>query len=132
MAYSFGFDSSQRVFLIRFDGQVTDEQMHEYYRAAYEPMKRLQPRASISDFSRVTDLQISPETVRRLAHSYIVMPASNARLVVAPSPHVYGLARMFQIEGEPKRTNLHVVTTLAEAFEFLGVQDLQFDPIPEP
>lgn len=127
MAYSFGFNSVHGIFLVRFEGQVTDEEFKEYYRVAGQQMTRLQPSATISDYSGVTDLQVSVETLRELAHAYIAMPASNPRLVVAAAPHIYGLARMFQSEGEPSRPNLHIVTTLAEAFAHLKVESPQFE-----
>lgn len=73
---------------------------------------------------------MSVHTLRDLAQSYIAMPGSNPRLVVAPAPHIYGLARIFQTEGEPLRPNLHVVTSLAEAFSHLKVENLQFERVP--
>lgn len=129
MAYFFQYDSSHEIFLVRFEGRVTDEQFREYYRAAGEHMARLRPRATISDYSAVTDFQVSVQTIRILAHSYIAMPASNPRFVVAAAPHLYGLARIFQAEGEPIRPNLQVVSTLAEAYSQLGVGEPHFDPV---
>ena len=127
MAFFFEYNSLHRIFLVRFEGQVTDEEFREYYRVAGEHITRLEPSATISDYSDVTDLQVSVQTLREFAHSYVAMPASNPRLVVAAAPHIYGLARMFQSEGEPSRPNLHVVTTLAEAFAHLKVESLQFE-----
>lgn len=129
MSYFFEFNSAHGIFLVRFEGQVSDEEFQEYYRVAGEHMVRLHPRATISDYSAVTDLQVSVDTLRNLAHSHIAMPASNPRLVVAPAPHIYGLARMFQMEAEPSRPNLHVVSTLAEAFAHLKVETPKFEPL---
>lgn len=130
MAHFFEFNSLHEIFLVRFEGQVSDEEFQEYYRVAGEHMSRLRPRATIADYSGVTDLQVSVQTLRNLAHSRIAMPASNPRLVVAPAPHIYGLARMFQMEAEPSRPNLHVVSTLDEAFAHLKVESPQFEPVP--
>lgn len=129
MAYLFEYDSSHRIFLVRFEGQVTDQEFEEYYRVAGEHITRLRPAATISDFSEVRDLQVSAQTVRDLARSYIAMPGSNPRVVVAPAKHIYGLARMFQIEGEPTRTNLHVVSTLPDAYAILELRDAHFERI---
>lgn len=129
MAYFFKYDLFHEIFLVRFEGRVTDEQFREYYRVAGEHMTRLQPRASISDYSAVNDFQASVQTIRNLAHSYIAMPGSNPRIVVVPTPHLYGLARLFQAEGEPIRPNLHVVSTLAEAYAQLGVGEPHFEPV---
>lgn len=130
MAHFFEFNSTHAIFLVRFAGQVTDEEFKEYYRVAGEQITRLRPSATISDYSEVTDLQVSVQLLRELAHSYIAMPAENPRSVVAAAPHIYGLARMFQSEGEPSRPNLHVVTTLAEAFAHLKVENPQFELVP--
>lgn len=129
MAYFFEYDSSHEIFLVRFEGRVTDEEFREYYRVAGEHMTRLRPRASISDYSAVTDFQVSVQTIRNLAHSYIAMPSANPRVVVAPAPHLYGLARIFQAEGEPLRPNLNVLSTLADAYAELGVGELHFEPV---
>ena len=42
--------------------------------------------------------------------------------MVAPSDKVFGLARMFELQGEGTRANLHVVRTMKEALAILGVQ----------
>lgn len=129
MAYFFEYDSYREIFLVRFEGRVTDEQFREYYRVAGEHMTRLRPGATISDYSGVIDFQASVQTIRNLAHSYIAMPGSSPRIVVVPMPHLYGLARLFQAEGEPIRSNLHVVYTLAEAYAQLGVGEPHFEPV---
>jgi hypothetical protein len=51
------------------------------------------------------------------------------RCVVAPSDKVFGLARMFELQGEGIRANLHVVRTMKEALAILGVQEPKFDPV---
>jgi hypothetical protein len=48
---------------------------------------------------------------------------------VAPTPHIFGMARRFEILGEETRPNWHVVRTLEEAYEVLDVRELQFEPI---
>jgi hypothetical protein len=51
------------------------------------------------------------------------------RVIVVPQTHAFGLARMFQIIGEPKRPLLKVVHTLDEAFATLGLQSPHFEPM---
>jgi hypothetical protein len=51
------------------------------------------------------------------------------RCVVTPSDKVFGLARMFELQGEGTRANLHVVRTMKEALAILGVQEPKFDPV---
>jgi hypothetical protein len=129
LAYSFEFNSTCEIFLVRFEGTVTEAEFLEYYRLAGEHMTRLRPRATISDYSGVADFQVSVQTLRDLAHSYIAMPSDNPRYVIAPAAHLYGLARMFQMEGEATRPNLQVVSTLAEAYTLLNVENPRFEPV---
>jgi hypothetical protein len=54
---------------------------------------------------------------------------NSIRCVVAPSAKVFGLARMFELQGEGTRAKLHVVRTMKEALAILGVQEPKFDPV---
>jgi hypothetical protein len=78
----------------------------------------------------VTAVAFTPETIYELAATKPIM-RDPSRLVVfvAPTPHIYGMARMFEILGEATRPNLHVVRTLEEAYKVLNVQEPQFEPI---
>jgi hypothetical protein len=51
------------------------------------------------------------------------------RVIIAPSADFYGLARMFEIQAEATRPNLHVVRSEREALAILAVQDPHFDPL---
>jgi len=46
------------------------------------------------------------------------------------SPHIFGLARIFELEGEATRPNLHVVHTEHEAWAILSVKEPRFEPVP--
>ena len=130
MPYHFEFDETNRILRCRFDGRVNDEALKEFYRLAAEYVAQTDPRAAIIDLSAVTSFEVSPETIRELAKSAPAMPdPSRPRCIVAPSPQIFGLARMFEIEGEVTRPNLHVVHTLEEAWAILGVQGFQFKPL---
>jgi hypothetical protein len=129
MPYQFEFDSTNRVLRGRLDGRVTDEVAKEYHRAAKEYASHIDPRLGITDLSAVTSFEVSPETARELARSEPVMPDPNNRIsvIIAPSDHIFDMARLFQLEGEQTRPNLHVVHTLMQAWAILGVQDPQFE-----
>ncbi len=53
------------------------------------------------------------------------------RVIIAPADHAFGMARIFEIEGEATRPNLHVVRSAKEAFVIFGVEmeEAQFGPI---
>ena len=131
MPYHFEFDATNRILRGRLDGGVTDEALKEFYRLAAEYVAQTDARAATFDLSAATSFEVSPQTIRELAKSAPAMPdPSRPRCIVAPSPKIFGLARMFEIEGEVTRPNLHVVHTLEEVWAILGVQAPQFEPLP--
>ena len=48
---------------------------------------------------------------------------------LAPSPHVFGMSRMFQILGGDKQPTLYVVSSLDEVYAAIGVKQLHFEPL---
>ena len=132
MAYSFEFDSTNRILRCRLVERVDDEELTNFYRMAAEYVALTDPHAGITDFSAVTSFEVTAETVRMLAKLTPAMPqTSRPRVIVAASDHIFGMARMFEFEGEATRPNLHVVRTLSEAWAILGIQQPQFGPISE-
>lgn len=130
MAYHIDFDSKNQILRGRFEGQVTDKELRKFYQVAEKLVARIVPRAGIIDFEDVTSFKVSPETIRNLAYLPPAMPdPRQPRVIVAPAPDIFGMARMFQLESEETRPNLHVVHKLREACAILGVQHLKFKPI---
>ena len=129
MAYYFEFDSSNSIFRCRVEGDVTDASLKECYEVVGEYAALTNPNAGIMDFSNVASFNVSSQTVRDLAHRTPVMPGSRPRFLVAPSTHVYGLARMFQQYGSEARPELQVVRSVDEVYTFLGVREPQFEPV---
>jgi hypothetical protein len=128
--FSFDFDSTNKIFRGRIDGRVTDAILKQFYAVGAEHLSRIEPCRGIFDFSGVTSLDVLPQTIRELAELEPAMPnPSRARVILAPADNGFGLARMFQFEGELTRPNLHVVRTEREAWAVLGVQDPQFEPL---
>jgi len=81
------------------------------------------------DFSNVASFNVSPQTVRDLAHRTPGMPGARPRFLVVPSTYMYGLARMFQEIGSETRPEVHIVRSVDEAYTFLGVPEPQFEPV---
>lgn len=133
MAYSFEFDAASRTLLARFRGRVTDEALTKFYRvSAPRVSATIDFQAVITDFSSVTSFDVTPETIRVLAWSRPAVPdASKIRIIVAPTPKLYGLASMFAMHGEDTRPNLHIVRTLEHAYVILGIINPQFEPLEE-
>jgi len=131
MPFRFEFDAKNKIFLSRFTGQVTDPMVEDFYRvAAPKIMASLDFAGSIVDFSEVTSLELSPQLMRALAWSDpLDKEAARPRVIVAPTPISYGLARIFSSHGEETRPNLHIVRSMAQAYAVLGVINCEFKEI---
>jgi hypothetical protein len=130
VAYSFDVDWKHRILRCRFHGRVTDEDVKGFYLTAYKLAFHIQPRAGVVDTSAASSFEVSPEAIRERANSAPATPDPNfPRIVIAPSHETFGLARMFEIQGEAMHPNLHVVRTEREAWAILAVQNPRFEPL---
>jgi hypothetical protein len=127
----FDFDPVNKILLIRVDGRITDTLLAQIYQVGRRYSLATDAKVAIVDFSSVTEFLISAQLISRLAHQEPAMPhaAERPRFIVAPQTHAFGLFRMFQLMGEPRRPLLQVVHTLDEAFAALGVQSPHFEPL---
>ena len=131
MPYYFEFDPENRILRGRFEGQVTDELLKEYYGVAGGYFERTGARAGVTDLSDVTAFEVSPQTIRDLASlPPAILDRELPRFIVAPSQPIFGMARMFELGGQDTRPNLHVVRTMKEVCVILGITDPKFEPIP--
>jgi hypothetical protein len=130
MSYRFEFDASSGLLQGRLEGRVTSEELTEYYRTAVKFARMKNPRSGITDMTGITSFEVTPQTVRELAGMRPAIPDQDLlRVIVASSPEVFGMARMFESHGEATRPNLHVVRTCKEALVIVGVLEPKFEPI---
>jgi hypothetical protein len=130
MPYHFEFDSQSRILRCRLEGKITDDALREYYRDAGKYFALTNSRATILDMSAVTSLEITPQAIRELANSPpAIADPSRPRCVIAASAQAFGMARMFESQGQETRPNLHVVRTEKEAWAILGVSKPKFEPV---
>jgi hypothetical protein len=125
--YIFDFDLTNGILRSRLSGQVTDEVLKDFFRADASHIVRTQPRAGVVDLSEVTSFEISARMIGELAKSAPVSTNPGIeRVVIAPSPEIYGMMRMLEIAGEPRRLDMHVVRTEREAWAILSVTNPRF------
>ena len=74
MPYQIDFDSMNRILGARFEGQVTDDDLKSGYRFDQENVTRFDPLFGITDFSGVTTVAFSAQTMRDLARTKPIMP----------------------------------------------------------
>jgi hypothetical protein len=132
MPYSLEFAPAQRIFRARFDGTITFETLRGFLgeTAAFVLDRGHGSLIGIVDFSGVTTFDLSPQDVRELATLPPAIQDREAlRFIIAPSPSIFGLARMFELLGQETRPNLHVVRSAKEVWVILGFEEPEFEPV---
>jgi len=128
--YRFEFDSENGLLQGRLYGRVTSEELKDYYQVGIKCVAAKQPRAGITDMTSITSFEVTPQAIRELAALPPIIPDQELlRVIVASSPEVFGMARMFESHGEATRPNLHVVKTCREALVIVGVPSPKYQPI---
>jgi hypothetical protein len=128
MAYHFEFDSANHVLRGLLVGTITDEVLKEFYRISEKYIALTNPRSTVTDMSSVTSLEVSAQTIRELANlPPVLADPSRKRCIIAPTAQAFGMARMFELQGQETRPNLHVVRTQREAWAILGVIKPKFE-----
>jgi hypothetical protein len=129
---SFEFDSVNNILLYSWYGNLTEESL---LIGDADGRRLLAARPScrgIQEFSSVTRVDASSETIRRIASKPPAYGLGQAVVFVAPRDLVYGLSRMFVTVGEKNRPKVFVARTMEEAYRLLEVESPQFSPIPTP
>ncbi|HXJ16220.1 MAG TPA: hypothetical protein VNM68_03385 [Candidatus Polarisedimenticolia bacterium] len=130
MPYTFDFDHANRILRSRLSGRVTDAVLKDFFRIGSEHAARVQPSAGVVDLSEVTSFEVSAQTIEELAKLAPALSNWNPRrVVIASSPEIYGMMRMFEMQGEATRPDLHVVRTEREAWAILAVHKPRFEPL---
>jgi hypothetical protein len=133
MPYSFDFDPANRILRCRLSGRVTDDVLRDFFRAGAAIALGTHPTAGVVDLSEVTSFDVSAKTLREQSK---VSPALRnprlRRVVIAPSADTYGMMRMFELEGEDVRPDIHVVRAEKEAWAILGLENPRFEPLKIP
>lgn len=130
VSHQFQFDPASRLLLCRIEGVVTDESIREYYRDVRRYAEKIQPSAGIVDFTGVTSFRASAATIRDLANSPPPLKDPKVpRFIVAPTDHIFAMARMFELQGDTTRPLLQVVRTLRDAYALLDIRDPRLEPV---
>ena len=130
MSYSFEFDSANGILRCRLERLVTDAILKDFFRAGAALAVRTQPAAGVVDLSAVSLFEVSSQTLREQSKIPPVFAHPDLRrVVIAPSPAVYGMMRMFELEAEEVRPDIHVVRNEQQAWAILGVKNPQFEPL---
>src|SRR5262249_27242563 len=94
-----------------------------------ETIPKFPAKGLILDLSRAMVFKVPPSVLWRLANKEPTLAGHFPRVIVAPTDLTDVPARMFSILSETKRPNLHVVRTMAEAYELLKVTSPEFNEV---
>jgi len=131
MPYHFEFDRVNKILRACFDGSVNDAEMRTYYfQDVRKLLAKFQFQVGIVDFSAVERLDLSTAMIREMAAAKPAAPNTAPVFIVAPAAHVFGLSRMFQIQGHNTRPMLQIVRSAEEAYSQLKLKgELRFEPL---
>jgi len=129
MGYVLDFDPRNNIVRLTIKDRFTDEVMSDAYRAIAAYVASHPPCRGIINFSDVTEFEVSSYAIRELAERPPVFPIGCVRIFVCSRDVIYGMARMFQILGEPTRPDLRVAHTLDEACNLLKAEAPDFAPV---
>ena len=130
MSYVFESDLAHEILRCRLSGRVTDEVFEDFIRAGSKYAVRMHPTVGVVDLSEVTSFDVSARTIEELAKQPpAVRDHKLRRIVIAPSAETFGMMRMFEIEAEEQRPDIHVVHSEREAWAILALQEPKFEPL---
>ena len=130
MGVRFEFDPANKILMTRLEGELTDELARETDAGMRRHLVEKSPNVHIVDCSSVTKFSMSGEWVRQLARRQPALHSESCRrFFVMPSTAGFGLARMFQIVGEPHYSSITIVRSLDEIATTLTIEPPRFEPL---
>ena len=127
MHFEIDLDPTHQVLRITVTAAVVT---YEFAEDCYRCVKRIAscggPYAVIWDLSGVKSTTESTDQIRDRAKWDPAIPAGRTRVVVAKEPVIYGLSRLAELVRDSMGGQLHVVRTLEEAYEIVGVRPEDF------
>jgi|SRR6267154_6093702 hypothetical protein len=123
MSAFYKIDKERRLVLSSGTGVLTKEDILGHMeRLSKDP--DFDPEFSqLTDFTKITALEIGPEDIRQFAQKNLFSPHSRRALLVKDDLQ-FGLARMFEIHRELKgETGIRVFRTLDEALDWILAGD---------
>ena len=129
--FHFEYDAAHEVFVVRMYGRISDDIFKASYAATPSYVEGRRIRAALMDLSGVDAYNVSSAAMREVSRLPPLFPDPTPRWVVAPQDHIFGMARMFQMLSPSGRDMLHVVRSMHEALQAIGVGTAHFERLPD-
>ena len=126
MPIRYRLDPSRRLVRTVAWGELTNQDLLEH-QAGLRQDRDFDPKFDqLVDLTRVSRIEVTSEGILELAEA-TVFDRGVRRVMVAPADALFGMARMFQALRDAAGEQHHVVRTLAEARELLGIEADQWE-----
>ena len=126
MHYAIDLDPAGRIVRVTVDGVLTDELLMETYGTLERLVAGKAPYSGIFDFSKVIEDLVTSEGITDLARKAAIILSGKLRVVVASTPDLHGLFRMYEMSRDGMRADLQVVESIDEAYRLFGVHPEDF------
>jgi hypothetical protein len=129
--FYFEYDAGHELFVVRMYGRITDDVFKASYAATPQYLEGRHIRAALMDLSGVESYDVSSAAMRDVSRLPPLFPDPTPRWVVAPQDHIFGMARMFQMLSPSGRDMLHVVRSMRDALQAIGIHTAHFERIAD-
>ena len=126
MHYVIDVAPAARVVRVTVDGVLTDELLVQAHGTLERLVSGQAPYSGIFDFSKVVEDLVSTECVTDLARKAAIILPGKLRVVVASTPGLHGLFRMYEMSRDGMRADLQIVESIDEAYRMFGVHPEDF------
>lgn len=130
MGVRFEFDPVNKILVTRLEGELSDDLVVRTDAGMRKHLVEKSPQVHIVDCSAVSKFSLSGESIRSLARRPPALDGvSPRRFFVMPDVSSFGLARMFQIAGEPHYDSVTIARSMDEVFTTLAIKQPRFEPL---
>lgn len=128
MGCRFEFDPANHILWTRLDGDLTDDLVIQTDAGMRRHLVDKTPQVHIVDCSSVSKFSVSGESIRSLARRQPALRGRSCRrFFVMPNTAAFGLARMFQLAGEPHYDSISIARSIDEVFTTLAIEPPRFE-----
>ncbi len=135
MPHQLQFDYTLRILLVVYEGTVSGWDLSEVEKEITPNFDALRPSAVIVDLAAITSFDVAGDIVRSRAKRDVALvwdTNTPVALVVPRQPHLYGLARMYELSADPDFPRLHIFYSREEALASIEVADPKFQKLVLP
>jgi len=124
--YVIDLDPAARIVRVTVDDVLTDKLLLETYETLERLVSGEVPYSGIFDFSNVVEDLVSSEGITTLASRAATILSGKLRVMVANTPSLHGLFRMYEMSRDGMHADLQVVESIEEAYRMFGVHREDF------